>query len=95
MKKVPAVTQVRVSLKDGLTILDLKADSAVSLTQLRQIIKNNGFVSKEATVVARGTPRADNKAFTVGGTNEQLPLASPPRKSGDEWHLAVPAPDKR
>jgi len=85
MKKVPAVSQVRVSLKDGLTILDLKADNAVTLAQLRQIIKNNGFVSQEATVVARGAPADDNKTFTVSGTNEQIALTSPARRSGDDW----------
>ena len=54
MQKVDGVQSVRVSLNDGLTILDLKAGNAVTLAKLRQIIKNNGFVSKEATAVARG-----------------------------------------
>jgi hypothetical protein len=94
MKKVPAVADVRVSLKEGLTILDLKADNTVTLAQLRQIIKNNGFVSGEATVVARGTPAAGDKTFAVSGTNEQLSLTSPPRKIGDDWQLAVRAPEK-
>ena len=53
MQKVDGVQSVRVSLNDGLTILDLKAGNAVTLAKLRQIIKNNGFVSKEATAVAR------------------------------------------
>ena len=95
MKKVSAVDQVRVSLKDGLTILDLKADNAVTLAQLRQIIKNNGFVPREATIVARGVPSPDNKTFTVGGTNEWLPLTSPPNKSGDSWQLTVGGTEKR
>jgi hypothetical protein len=95
MKKVPAVAQVRVSLKDGLTILDLKPGNTTTLAELRQIIKNNGFVSKEATVVASGTATADQKTFAVSGTNELLPLSSPPQRSGDDWRLAVQAPDKR
>jgi hypothetical protein len=94
MKKVPAVAQVRVSLKDGLTILDLKPGNTTTLAELRQIIKNNGFVSKEATVVASGTT-PDQKTFAVSGTNELLPLSSPPQRSGDDWRLAVRAPDKR
>jgi len=95
MKKVPAVAQVRVSLKDGLTILDLKPGNATTLAELRQIIKNNGFVSKEATVVASGTAAADQTRFAVSGTNELLALSSPPQRSGDDWRLAVRAPDKR
>jgi hypothetical protein len=94
MKKVPSVVQVRVSLNDGLTILDLRPDNATTLSELRQIIKNNGFVSKEATVVARGTVAADQNMFRVSGTNEQLPLSSPPQRSGDDWRLEVRAPPK-
>jgi len=94
MKKVPAVSQVRVTLKDGLTILDLNVDNTVTLAQLRQIIKNNGFVSKDVSVVARGTPAADNKTFVVSGTKEQLATTSPPTQRGDEWEFQVPAPVK-
>jgi hypothetical protein len=95
MKKVPAVEQVRISLKDGLTILDLKADNAVTLAQLRQIIKNNGFVPKDATITARGVPSSDGKAFTVGGTNELLSLTAPPKKIAETWQFTVGAADKR
>jgi len=94
MKRVPGLGQVRVSLNDGLTVLDLKPGNTVTLAQLRQIIKNNGFVSKEAKVVARGTSSADRKVFTVSGTNEQLPLTTPPRNTGDDWDLMVVAPAK-
>ena len=94
MKKLPSVTQVRVSLNDGLTILDLKPGNATTMADLRRIIKNNGFVSKEATVVARGAATADQKTFVVDGTNEQLPLASPLQRRGDDWHFTVRAPDK-
>ena len=93
MKKVPAVAHVRVSLNDGLTVLDLKPGNTATLAELRQIIKNNGFVSKEATAVARGTV-ADDRTFVVSGTNERLSLSSPPQRTDDDWRLAVRAPDK-
>ena len=93
MKKVPAVTQVRVSLNDGMTVLDLKPDNAVTLADLRQIIKNNGFVAKEATVIARGTVSGDGKSFTVDGTNERIEIASPPQRIDDAWRLVVRAPE--
>jgi len=94
MKKLPAVAQVRVSLNEGLTILDFKPGNTATVAELRQIIKHNGFVSKDATVVARGTVAADEKVFVVSGTNERLPLSSPPQRSGDDWRLAIRAPDK-
>jgi hypothetical protein len=94
MKKVPAVVQVQVSLNDGLTILDLRPGNSVTLGALRQIIKNNGFVSREATVIARGSVSADHTTFTVDGTKEQLPLASAPQRHGEDWQLAVRAPDR-
>jgi hypothetical protein len=93
MKKNPAVAQVRVSLKEGLTILDLKPDNHATVAELRQIIKNNGFVSKEATALARGTVAADGRTFVVSGTNEFLVPASPPERSGDAWRLALRAPE--
>ena len=91
MQKVDGVQDVRVSLKDGLTILELKSGNAVTLARLRQIVKNNGFVSKDAAVVARGAP-ADGQTFVVSGTNERVSVASAPVQCGDEWRLSVPAP---
>ena len=52
MKKIPAVTQVRVSLSDGLTTLDLKPGNTTTLAELRRVIKRNGFVSKEVAAIA-------------------------------------------
>lgn len=90
MKKVPAVAQVHVSLKDGLTILDLKPGNTLTIAQIRKIIKNGGFVSKEAGAVARGTVSADQKSFVVDGTRESLELSSAPRRVGENWRIAVP-----
>ena len=94
MKKVPGVAQVHVSLNEGLTILDLKPENTVTMAQLRLIIKNNGFVSKDARVVARGAVSSDQKTFTVSGTNERLSLTSPPRSRGEEWDVNAGPPEK-
>jgi hypothetical protein len=91
MKKVDGVQNVRVSLNDGLTILDLKPGNAVTLAKLRQIIKNNGFVTKEASVLAQGVPSGE-QLFIVSGTNEQLAISTAPQKVGDDWQLTVAAP---
>ena len=59
MKKNAAVANVRVSLNEGMTVLELKPGNTATLAELRRIIKNNGFVSKEVTATARGTVAAD------------------------------------
>ena len=78
MEKVPGVMSVRVSLNEGLTIIDLTPDNTVTLSHLREIIRNNGFVTKEAQVVAAGTLRAtaDQLTFDVGGSREALKVVA-------------------
>jgi hypothetical protein len=95
MKKVPAVAQVHVSLNNGMTVLDLKPGNTLTLAALRQIIKNNGFVPKEASVVAHGQPDPHGAmTFVVSGTGERLSLAATAQATGEDWTLAVLAPDK-
>jgi copper chaperone CopZ len=91
IQKVDGVQNVRVSLNDGLTILDLKPGNGVTLANLRQIIKNNGFVSKEASVLARGAPSGERR-FVVSGTNEELALGAAPQQIAEDWRLTAIAP---
>ena len=88
MKKVDGVTKVQVSLKDGLTMLELRAGNKVTLVQLRNVIKNNGFVSKDAQIVAAGSVAGDT--FVVSGTGERLPFAQRPAASGATWQFSSP-----
>ncbi len=81
----------RVALNEGKTILDLKPGYAVTLARIRRVIKSNGFVTKEATMLARGST-AGERRFAVSGTNEQVELSAPPKRVEDAWQLAVPAP---
>ena len=91
MQKVAGVEKVSVSLKDGLTILDLKPANTVTMAKLREIIKNNGFVSKEAVIVAHGTVRPTGD-FEVSGTRERLVVTGKPVSEGqDLWRLTSPA----
>ena len=90
MQKVDGVQSVRVSLNDGLTILDLNPGNAVTLARLRQIIKNNGFVSKDASLLARGTAKGE-RVFVISGTNEEVVASGTPQRAGDEWRLTVPS----
>ena len=88
MQKVEGVQDVRVNLKDGLTVLDLRPENKVTLAQLRAVIRNNGFVSKDVQVTARGSVSSDS--FAVSGTGEQLPFAQKPVASGDRWQFTSP-----
>lgn len=91
MLKVDGVQSVRVSLKEGLTILDLKPDNTVTLAKLRQVIKHNGFVPKDAQIIARGSTAfaEGHPVFDVSGTMERLALTTPARQIGDDWQLTV------
>ena len=94
MQKVDGVEKVRVSLQDGLTVLDLKPNNSVTIAQLRQIIKNNGFVSKEIQIAAAGEPSVieGKPGLIVAGTGERLPAIGPPQPNGDMWTFTVPPP---
>jgi hypothetical protein len=76
MQKVKGIDKVRVSLNDGLTILDLTPENTVKLSELRQVIKNNGFVSNEAQLTVRGRVSSANgqPMFNVAGSGEQFVL---------------------
>ena len=88
MQKVDGVQSVRVSLKEGLTVLDLRPDNTVTLAQLRTVIKNNGFVSKDALIVARGAMR--DGMFDVSGTGERLTIGAPATAVDDgRWRLTA------
>ena len=76
MQKVKGIDKVGVSLNDGLTILDLTPANTVKLSELRQVIKNNGFVSSEAQVTVHGSVSSVNgqSMFSVAGSGEQFIL---------------------
>jgi hypothetical protein len=90
MKKVEGVQIVQVSLKDGLTVLELRPDNTVTMAHLRTVIRNNGFVPKEAQITARGS--VSGGTFEVSGTGERLPFAQTPVASGDRWQFSSPFP---
>ena len=95
MQKVDGVQSAQVSLKEGLTILELRSGNKVTLAQLRTVIKNNGFVSKDAVVVAAGTASKNGAsgAFEVTGTGERLsPVSALVAAEGGRWRFTVPAP---
>lgn len=83
--KIPGVESVDVSLERALTDVRLKPGNSITLPQLRQVIRNNGFNPKEATVTAVGSPivRDGQPAFEVSGIRTVWLLAP------DERYRAV------
>ena len=55
LSKVDGVQSVTVSLEKAAADIQLRPGNRVTLAQLRQIIRNNGFVPKEANVTVIGT----------------------------------------
>ena len=83
VRKLEGVDSVEVSLERASAAIVLRPGNRLTLPQLRQIIKNNGFVAKEATVTAVGTviERGGKPALSVTGTDIVWLLA--PRAAND------------
>lgn len=83
LEKLEGVEQAQVSLNEGYTSLTLAADNSVTVEKIRQVIQDNGFTPKAATVVIIGRVERG-----IGG---QLVLAT----SADQVYLLNAAPDKQ
>jgi hypothetical protein len=80
MQKIQGVEKVQVSLNDDLTILELRRGNTIRLADLRTVIRNNGFVTRQADILARGraiTVEGRN-LFEVAATAERFLLAGTP-----------------
>jgi hypothetical protein len=71
VRRLEGVESVTVSLERASAAIGLRPGNRITLPQLRQIIKNNGFTAKEATVTAVGTliERGGKPALSVTGTD--------------------------
>jgi copper chaperone CopZ len=70
VRKLEGVESVDVSLERASADIRLRPGNRVALAQLRQIIRDNGFTSKEATVTALGMPieRGGKPALQLSGS---------------------------
>jgi copper chaperone CopZ len=75
--KVPGVESVDVSLERAIASIRLRAGNAVTLPQIRELVKNNGFTAKDARITVVGTlvERGGKPAIDVTGTNTVMLLA--------------------
>jgi hypothetical protein len=80
--KLDGIEGVEVSLKAGSAVVRLKPGNRVTLPQLRQIIKDNGFTAKDATVTAIGTlvERGGKPALDVSGLGAVTLLVPDPKQ---------------
>lgn len=82
IQKLPGVESVDVSLERASTDIRLRAGNAVTMQQLRGIIRNNGFTAKEAIVTVDGllTEDGGRPALRVTGTDAVLLIAMDPKQ---------------
>ena len=83
IRKLPGIESVDVSLERAAVDIRLRAGNTVSLPQLRQIIKNNGFTAREATVTVMGglIERGGKPALNVTGPNVVLLIEQDPKQT--------------
>lgn len=91
MQKVEGVRSVAVGPKGDVIVLELREGNSVRLAELRTVIKDNGLVSSDASVVARGS--LVGNLFEVRFSGERLHVKGQLAKLAiDRWTLVVPAP---
>lgn len=78
LEKVAGVEKVNVTLKRGVAHIALKQGNTVTLPQLRQIIKDAGYSTRDAEVTATGTASRKGRevVLTIGGTDSVVQLAA-------------------
>jgi hypothetical protein len=81
VQKLPGVESIDVSLQRAVADIRLRPGNTIELSRLRQIIKQNGFAAKEATVDVVGTlvERGGGPALDVSGTHVIMLIAPDPK----------------
>lgn len=64
LKRLSGVTDVRVSLNEGVAVVGLAPDSTTTIESIRKVIRDNGFTPKAAQVIVTGKlVRADGRTW--------------------------------
>jgi hypothetical protein len=76
IRRIDGVESVEVSLEHGQASIRLRSGNRVTLAQLRQLVKNNGFNPREAAVTVIGELRQDvsGPCLAVTGTDGVLAI---------------------
>jgi hypothetical protein len=88
--RIEGVESVEVSLQRAVAEIRLSPGNRVTVARLRQVIKDNGFTSKEATVTAIGTiaERGGKPALAVSAL-DQVWLLTPDTASPEAYRAAT------
>jgi copper chaperone CopZ len=91
VRKVDGVESVEVSLERASADIRLRPANRVTMAQLRQIIKNNGFSAKDASVTVAGAlvERGGKPALSVTGLDAVWLLTSPGAENNGAYLEAV------
>jgi hypothetical protein len=94
VERLKGVESVEVSLERATADIRLRAGNTVALSQIREVVKNNGFTAKEAviTVVGNLIERGGKPALNVTGTNTVMLLRADPKQPGAYAGLAARDP---
>lgn len=76
VSKIEGVTSATVSLNKGMATVQLAPSNRVSIEEIREVIRSNGFTPKEAEVRVAGVmiQRGDTLALSIPGTPELFAL---------------------
>ena len=79
VKKLEGVETVQVSLEKASAVITLKASNTITLPQLRRVIRNSGYPTKDAQIDARGRITERDKTLVFDLLNGSvLELAEKP-----------------
>lgn len=72
MEKLPGVESATVKLNEGRAVLQLKPDNRVTIAEVRERVRRNGFTPREAVVTARADVllEGDRVRLRISGTDE-------------------------
>lgn len=85
LEKLEGVKDASVSLNEGYAAASLDPGNPVTIEQIRQVVRDNGFTPKEATVVIAGTlgrTKENNLALKSSTGQEYNLIAAPQVPSG-------------
>lgn len=80
LEKLPGVLHATVTLNDGKAVVDLAPDNQVTLAEIREVIRHNGFTPKDASVTASGTLQKSGDRYYLSvnsATRLELRTANP------------------
>lgn len=86
LKKLPGITQVVVSLNDGIASIEVAPDSPVTLEQIHDVLVDGGFTPKQAAVTVEGRIAKEGEHWLLVSGSSKYTLAFPAAGAPAELH---------